>query len=54
MPQMTIDQATKLINNAKKGSAREVARRVASQLSKDDRILVGSDLEEMAIVLDYS
>jgi hypothetical protein len=51
---MTIDEAFEAINAAPKGTAQEVALKVVSQLDKIDRDIAAPDLEEMAVVLDFS
>jgi len=51
---MTIDEAITLINEAPKGKAIEVAHEVIAKLSEEDAAEMGGDLEEMAIVEDYS
>jgi hypothetical protein len=51
---VSIDEAIEQINAAQQGSAQEVALEVIKALSESDRELVAGDLEEMAIVLDYS
>jgi len=51
---MTIDEAIKLINEAPKGRAIKVAHEVIRKLSEEDAAEIGGDLEEMAILIDYS
>lgn len=49
---LSADHAFKLINEAEKGSAVQLAQLLIAQLSDDDKFYVGAELEQMAIAID--
>ncbi len=50
---MTIDQIIEQIKAAKVGEAFETFDRLSHELSDDDLLLAGPDLEEMALLIDH-
>jgi hypothetical protein len=51
---MTIDEAFEMINAAPKGKAQDAAREAIKLLDENDQKVAAQDLEEMAILIDFS
>ena len=49
---MTIDEVIQIIDEAEPGNAHEAAKAAIEQLSEDDKIMAGGDLESNAILRD--